>query len=59
MKEKYAHRIRQGLLFAELTIENPLFAEHAPRVLTALGYRAYLRALKRDGYVMPGGYVPI
>lgn len=59
MRQKYAHRIRQGLLFSEFAMENPLVAEHAPHVLTALGYRAYLRQMKRYGHVNPRGYVPI
>lgn len=59
MKAKHALWIRQGLLFAELALGNPLFAEHAPHVLTALGYRAYLRTMERYGHVSPRGYVPI
>lgn len=59
MKAHHARFIRQGLLYAELVMQNPLLAEHSPQILSALGYRAYLRAMKSYGHVMPGGYVPI
>lgn len=59
MKERYAHWIRQGLILADLTMQNPLFAEHARALLSPLGYRAYLRRMKHYGHVPPGGYVPI
>jgi len=59
MKTRHAHSIRQGLVLADLVMQNPLLAEHAPRLLSALGYRAYLRTMKSYGHVMPGGYIPI
>lgn len=59
MKTRHAHRIRQGLVLTDLVMQNPLLAEHAPQLLSALGYRAYLHAMKGYGFVMPGGYIPI
>lgn len=59
MKQRYAHQIRQGIIFSELVMQNPLLAERASSVLTSLGYRAYLRRMKRYGHVSSGGYVPI
>lgn len=54
MNKKTARRIRAGLVFAELVIQNPLVAEWAPSILTPLGYRAYVHAMDRYGFVRPG-----
>lgn len=59
MNSKHAHWIRQGIVFADLVLQNPLLAEKAPQVLSHLGYRAYLRTMKKEGHIMPGGYLPV
>lgn len=59
MKQRYAHQIRQGIIFAELVMQNPLLAERASSVLTSLGYRTYLRRMKSYGFVSPGGFLPV
>lgn len=54
MDERYALQVRQGLIFAEMVMLNPLLAERANSILASLGYRAYLRQMKRYGHVSPG-----
>ncbi|GAA1645728.1 hypothetical protein GCM10009700_35160 [Brevibacterium sanguinis] len=49
MNARYAHQIRQGIIFYELCQENLLLIEHARSVLTPLGHAAFLRLMVRDG----------
>lgn len=59
MKARYAHQIRQGLILADLTMRNPLFAEHARLLLTPLGHAAFSRRMKQYGHSPIGGYFPL
>ena len=56
---RYAHQIRQGLLFADLCRENALLIEHARTILTPLGHEAFVREMVKDGHHRVGGLPPI
>lgn len=54
-----ARKIRAGILFYELTQQNPLLIVHAREVLTAIGYEAFVRLMVKDGATRPAGLPPI
>lgn len=59
ISSRNARKIRQGIHYHELCIENPMFIEHARYVLTALGYEAWLRLMKSSGHSPVNGLPPI
>lgn len=52
MNSRNARKIRNGIIWTDYVLLNPLLAEYAPSILTRLGYRAYLRTMKAHGHTM-------